>query len=230
MRLDILFEDDELLVINKPPGLLMHASSIARDVDENLVDLLKEQLSYPIFTVHRLDRKTSGAVIIGKKSKVASALAEQFASRVIEKRYLAITRGYLLKEVFLDYSLKNENGNPQNAQTLFKPLKYAEIDIETAKYPTTRFTLVEAYPKTGRMHQIRRHLAHLRHYIVNDKPHGDCKLNNAFTRDLGYKTMMLHAERITFIHPISKEQLVIKAPLPKEFDYLERHLPWNSKL
>ena len=230
MELDILFEDNELLVVNKPPGLLMHASSIAKDVDENLVDLLKKQLGYSIFTIHRLDRKTSGAVIIGKRSEIASVLAKQFASRTIEKRYLAIVRGYLLEEVFLDYSLKNENGNEQNAQTLFKPLKYAEIDIETAKYPTTRFTLVEAYPKTGRMHQIRRHLAHLRHYIVNDKPHGDCKLNNAFTRDFGYKTMMLHAKKVTFIHPVSNEELIIKAPLPKEFDYLEKHLPWKNKI
>lgn len=218
--IDILYQDENFTAINKPPGLLMHPSSIARDVDENLQNILREQLGQKVYLVHRLDRKTSGVVLVALNSKTANLLALQFFEKTIQKTYWAIGRGHLLEDKLVTKALENENGNLQSAETSFIPLKTTEIELISGKYDKTRLSLIECSPKTGRTHQIRRHLGHLRHYIINDKPHGDCKVNKAFKEQLNYDHMMLHAKEIAFDHPISNERISIEAPFFEQFTSL----------
>lgn len=220
MSIPILYHDEFLAVINKRPGLLMHPSAIARDAEENLKDLLEIQLDRKVFLVHRLDRKTSGAVIVAFDALSAQNLGNQFMEKSISKTYYAICRGLLKEEMTVTKSLENENGNMQDAETHFIPLKSTELDISTGKYPKTRISLIECQPKTGRMHQIRRHLAHLRHYIINDKPHGDCKVNKVFKDNLGYHCMMLHAKKVEFTHPKTQNRIIIEADFFEEFERL----------
>lgn len=218
--IEVIYQDEQLAVVNKPHGLLMHLSSIALDVEENLKDLLELQFDKKIYLVHRLDRKTAGLVIIAFDLESAQHLGNQFAERLIQKTYWAICRGQLTENKIVTKSLENENGNLQDAETHFIPLRSTELNISTGKYPTTRLTLIECYPKTGRMHQIRRHLAHLRHYIINDKPHGDCKVNKVFKDQLLFNNMMLHAKKIHFKHPKTNVEIELEAPLFDEFQRL----------
>jgi tRNA pseudouridine65 synthase len=219
----ILYQDEQLAVVNKKHGLLMHASFIALDAEENLKDLLEEQLGKKVFLVHRLDRKTAGAVIVAFDTLTANQLCIDFADKKVDKTYWAICRGHLKDEILVEKALENENGNFQDAETFFKPLAWTELDIITGKYQKTRLSLVECKPKTGRMHQIRRHLAHLRHYIINDKPHGDCKVNKVFKEQLNIEQMMLHAKAIVFQHPKTNQNIRIDAPFFEQFEQLLLH-------
>lgn len=222
MSLQILYSDMDLVVVNKPPGLLMHRSPMARDAKEVFQELLEEQLGQKVYLAHRLDRKTSGLVLVALSSNMARELGEIFTHHRIQKTYHAIVRGHLLEATTVTKPLKNENEVFQEAKTEFRPLGNAVLDFSTGKYPTTRVSLIEAKPQTGRIHQIRRHLAHLRHYIVNDKPHGDCKVNKAFKDQLGYHHMMLHAVQLEFKHPRTDEAMVVKAPYFEQFEKLAK--------
>ena len=222
MEIELLHIQTEFAVVNKPPGLLMHKSAMARDVKENLQDVLEEQLGKKVYLVHRLDRKTSGCVLVAFNSETASFFAHQFKERLVEKEYHAIVRGHLKESVSNSRSLEDERGVMQEAETDFEPVKLTELGVCSGKYPTTRLTFLKAYPKTGRTHQIRKHLAQLRHYIVNDKPHGDCKLNKAMEQQMNFQHMMLHARSIAFIEPNQDEKTVIEASYFEQFSTLLR--------
>jgi tRNA pseudouridine65 synthase len=225
--IEIIYQDDFLVVVNKAPGLLMHKSFIAKEVEENLKDKLSQQLGVPIFLVHRLDRKTAGLVVCAFDKETARHLADQFARKEVRKVYLAICRGHLAASITINKPLENERGNLQDAETYFEPLAYAELAICTGKYPSTRLSLVACKPRTGRMHQIRRHLAHLRHYIINDKPHGDCKVNKVFKDELSLDHMMLHASEMDLIHPKTKKNIHLKASFFEQFAQLHRFFEPN---
>ena len=215
--LEIIFQDEHLVVINKPHGLLVHQSPIARDAEEFALQMLRDQIGQNVWPAHRLDRKTGGLLIFSL-SKEANALAQQlFRENQIKKNYLAIVRGHTPDEMEIDYPLKKENGVVQEAFTFFKTLQKAEIDIALGKHPTSRYSLVEAEPQTGRMHQLRKHFAHIHHPIIGDRPHGCNKQNKLFKEIWEMDTMLLHASELQFIHPVSKEKIDLKAPLQSEF-------------
>jgi len=215
--LEIIFQDEHLAVINKPHGLLVHQSPIARDAEEFALQMLRDQIGQNVWPAHRLDRKTGGLLIFSL-SKEANALAQQlFRENLIQKKYLAIVRGNTPDEMEIDYPLKKENGVVQEAFTFFKTLQKAEIDIALGKHATSRYSLVEAEPQTGRMHQLRKHFAHIHHPIIGDRPHGCNKQNKLFKETWEMDTMLLHASELQFIHPVSKEKIHLKAPLHSEF-------------
>ena len=215
--LEIIFQDKHLAVINKPHGLLVHQSPIARDAEEFALQMLRDQIGQNVWPAHRLDRKTGGLLLFSL-SKEANALAQQlFRQNEIKKNYLAIVRGHTPDEMEIDYPLKKENGVVQEAFTFFKTLQKAEIDIALGKHPTSRYSLVEAEPQTGRMHQLRKHFAHIHHPIIGDRPHGCNKQNKLFKETWEMDTMLLHASELQFVHPFSKEKIHLKAPLHAEF-------------
>ena len=152
--IEVIYQDEHLAVINKPHGLLMHLSSIALDVEENLKDILELQFDKKIYLVHRLDRKTAGLVIIAFDLESAQHLGNQFAERSIQKTYWAICRGQLTEDKIVTKSLENENGNLQNAETHFSPLRSTELEISTGDIVYWKDTLtitpivdVKAEPK-----------------------------------------------------------------------------------
>ena len=215
--LEIIFQDDYLVAVNKPNGLLVHRSSIASLETTFALQLIRDQTGKKVYPVHRLDRKTSGVLVFAFHSEIAKSLQEQFANHTISKKYLAITRGYFPDEIEVDYPLTNDRNKTQDAVTFFKTLKRTELDIPLGAHLTSRYSLVEAYPKTGRMHQIRKHCNHLRHPIIGDRPHGCNKQNRFFKAQWNLTTMLLHAEELAFKHPVSGQQLVLNAGLNAEF-------------
>jgi tRNA pseudouridine65 synthase len=217
MELEILFQDEYLVAINKPHGLLVHRSRIAQDADEFAIQILRDQINKVVYPVHRLDRKTSGILLFGLSPEVNSIMQQQFMNREVNKKYLAFVRGHMEDAGTIDHPLKKENGAEQDAITHFRSIKRGELPFPSGKFESSRYSLMELHPETGRMHQIRRHLAHVFHPIIGDRPHGCNKQNKLFLERLHMNTMLLHASELSFLHPITKEQIELKASLFSEF-------------
>ncbi len=215
--LEILYQDAHLVAINKPHGLLVHQSPIARDAEEFALQLLRDQLDQTVYPSHRLDRKTSGVLLFALDKESDRIMQQMFQNRQVEKKYWAIVRGFAPSAMTIDYALKNENEIFQDAVTHFKTLEQYQIDVPFGKHATSRYSLVEAMPETGRMHQLRKHFAHILHPIISDRPHGCNKQNKFWLEKFQMNTMLLHASELSFIHPYTKEEIVIKADISDEF-------------
>jgi tRNA pseudouridine65 synthase len=215
--LDILFRDEHLIAVNKPHGLLVHRSSIAADVEEFALQLLRDQTGLWVNPVHRIDRKTGGVLLFALNKQVETAMQKQFAENLVKKKYLAIVRGHTPDEEYIDYPLRKENGNLQEAFTPYRTLKRAELHIPLGAHPTSRYSLIEATPATGRMHQLRKHFSHIFHPIIGDRTHGCNKQNRMFKEKWEMETMLLHASSVIFNHPVTNDLVTIEAPLQREF-------------
>ena len=219
MDLDVLYHDDFLAVVDKPAGLMVHDSKLARDETDFAADRLREQFGKPIFLVHRLDRATSGCLLLAFDRDSASLLGKALMSRGVEKDYLAVCRGWPAEAEFsVDHPLDGGPGKPQKkpAVTHFEKLATAELDQPSAGFATSRYALLRARPETGRFRQIRRHLKHLSHHLIGDTSHGDGRHNRAF-RMRGIHRMLLHAERLAFAHPHDGRRIVVDALPDAEF-------------
>jgi len=217
MSFDILYEDEQFIAINKPCGILVHRTKISEDT-VFVLQLLRDQIKQRIYPIHRLDRATSGVLIFGKTKEAASLLGQLFMDKKVEKEYIAIIRGFVEKEASIDYPLTNVLTQvKQDAITHYKKYQQNELDFAVNRYPTSRYSLVSITTETGRRHQIRRHFAHIRHPIIGDKKHGDCKHNKYFQENFNLTRMLLHAQELKFNHPISNELIIIVAPVNEEF-------------
>lgn len=230
--LEILYEDAEVVAINKPSGLLVHKTKIAKDAREFALQILRDQLGQHVYPIHRLDRGTSGVLLFAKTQEAASLLSEQLREHQFQKEYLVVIRGHCKEELALENPLKREkDGVYQKASTQVMPLKMAELPLPVGKYETSRYSLVKAIPKTGRTHQIRRHLAAANHPVIGDHPHGDHRHNKSFIRLFGYKQLLLHAAKLKFPHPKSREPISVAADFDyywrEVFEYLNWSLPTN---
>jgi len=214
----VIHADAHLAVVDKPAGLMAHASAMARGEDEFLVDRLRAQFGKPVHLVHRLDRATSGCLLVAFDRDIAGMLGKIFMSRDVQKEYLAICRGWPEADLLLDYPLDGGPGKPEKkpAITRFLRLATAELAMPSAQHPSSRYALLQCSPHTGRYRQIRRHLKHLSHHLIGDSSHGDGRHNRSF-RMLGVHRMLLHAWRLAFVHPVSGQSLSCIAPLDREF-------------
>ncbi|HLU86318.1 MAG TPA: pseudouridine synthase [Taishania sp.] len=217
MILEIVYQDNHLVVVNKPHGLLVHQSPIARDADEFAIQILRDQLNQRVYPAHRLDRKTSGLLVFSLDKETDRLMQAKFQNKEVDKKYLALLRGYPPNEMTIDYALTREDGVVQDAVTHFKTLQHFEIPYPQGKFPTSRYSLVEANPETGRMHQLRKHFAHIFHPIIGDRPHGCNKQNKFWLENFNMNTMLLHASELTFTHPYTQEILSLKAEMSSEF-------------
>ena len=224
--LEIVYQDDHLIAINKPHGLLVHRSSIATDAKEFALQLLRDQIGKYVSPVHRLDRKTGGLLLFAFNKDAEIAMHQQFQNSAVKKKYLAIVRGYAPDSQEIDYPLAKENGNMQEAFTAFVTLKRAELNIPLGQHPTSRYSLVEATPTTGRMHQLRRHFAHIFYPIIGDRKHGCNKQNRFFKEQWEMTTMLLHASELEFTHPVTNEHIHLKASLNDEFNRVMELMNW----
>ncbi|MDB5015854.1 MAG: pseudouridylate synthase [Mucilaginibacter sp.] len=226
--LDIIFMDDYLVAINKPHGLLVHRSPIAKDADEFALQILRDQLNRRVFPVHRLDRKTGGVLLFALSKDVEKLMQQQFSDNLVDKKYLAIVRGHTPDEQEIDYALRKENGTLQEAFTRYKTLARAELDVPLGAHPTSRYSLVEAKPETGRMHQLRKHFSHIFHPIIGDRTHGCNKQNKLFKEQWELDTMLLHASQLSFNHPVTSNKIPIEAPLQDEFLRIKKMMGWEN--
>ena len=215
--LPILYQSEDLVAIHKPHGLLVHRSALAADATEFAVQLLREQLGQKVYPVHRLDRKTSGVLLFALNERTNSLVQAQFAKGEVEKVYWAIVRGFTPDTLLIDYPLRREDGLLQEAQTHLTTLQRTEIPLPFGKHATSRYSLIQLHPQTGRMHQLRKHLAHVFHPIIGDRPHGCNKQNKLFKEEFGMTTMLLHAAHLRLVHPITQAPVKLYAPPSDEF-------------
>lgn len=218
--LPVLHLDEGFAVVDKPAGLMVHDSKLARGEDDFAADRLRAQFGRPIHLVHRLDRATSGCLLLAFDRDTASALGKALMAGGVDKGYLAVCRGWPAEASFtVDHPLDGGPGKPQKrpAVTRFERLATAELPIPSGGFPTSRYALLRAWPQTGRFRQIRRHLKHLSHHLIGDTSHGDGRHNRSF-RMLGIHRMLLHAERLAFPHPLEPSRRVeVVAPVDAEF-------------
>lgn len=235
--LEIIYQDEYFVAVNKPAGMLVHRSWLDKHETQFVMQTLRDQIGQHVFPLHRLDRPTSGVLIFALSSEVASQVMPMFANHEMEKTYHAIVRGWILEEARLDYALKveldkiadkhaSQEKEAQEAVTDYKPLAQVEIPYSTGKFPTTRYCLMELKPLTGRKHQLRRHMAHLRHPIVGDTTHGDGKHNKLFRDVYDSQRLLLHASSLAFVHPFTKQPVLIKAGVDETWQKLCEEFEW----
>ena len=169
MIFDILYQDQNLIAINKPSGWLVHRSWLDRHEKVVIMQTLRDQIGQHVYPIHRLDRPTSGVLLFALSSEVANLMAMQFAHHQPQKTYHAIVRGFIQQADTIDYPLveeldkiadkfANQQKPAQSAITHYKPLSRIEIPVAVGKFATARYSLVELKPLTGRKHQLRRHM------------------------------------------------------------------------
>ncbi|WP_242918847.1 pseudouridine synthase [Pontibacter liquoris] len=232
--LDIIFEDDQYVAINKPNGLLVHRTRIAEEKKEFALQLLRDQLGYRVSPLHRLDRGTSGVLLFAKNAEAAAPLVKAFGEREADKTYFAIVRGYTPEEQVIDNPIRpdkdHKNKTPQDAFTSYRRLATVELPIAVGRYNSARYSLVQVKPETGRMHQIRKHFAHIRHYIIGDKRHGDWRHNLMFKEELQSTSLLLHAAALAFEHPFTGATIRITASMPENMRRLCQQFGWEDAL
>jgi tRNA pseudouridine65 synthase len=226
--LRILHQDDHLVAVDKPAGLLAHPSRIAADETDSLMARLRDQLGRRVFLAHRLDRATSGLLLATFDSAMAAQLGEQFMTRSIEKAYLALVRGWPEGEGSIDYAL-DAPGKPERkaAVTHWRVRRTVELPIAIGRYASARWSLLEVRPETGRYRQIRRHFHHIHHPVLGDTSHGDGRHNRALRQYFGGQRLMLHAWRLQLAHPASGLALALEAPPDADWQALMQRLGWS---
>ena len=220
--LEIVYEDDDVLVINKQPGLVVHPGS--GNQEHTLVNALlgrKMQLSdinkNRPGIVHRLDKDTSGLLVIAKNNASHLKLAEQFAEHSIQRKYIAIVCGRVeFDEDIIEASIGRHPQKRKSMAVSYLPnSKYAKTFYKTLKR-SKNFSLLELHPFTGRTHQLRVHLAHLGYPILGDTKYGK---NKNFSR------LALHAQEIGFIHPSTNKLIHFTSQIPAEFlDFIKKNI------
>ena len=211
--LRVLYADAQLAVVDKPEGLLAHESRLAARESDTLLARARDALGQPAWLAHRLDRATSGCVLLGLDRSLMAQLGADFMERRVEKRYLAVVRGWPDAEGLIDHPLDGGPGKPalRPAQTAFRRLATVELPVPVPPHASARYALIECRPHTGRYRQIRRHLKHIHHHLIGDTSHGDGRHNRVF-RQMGVHRMLLHAWQIALPHPLHGQLRVLSPP------------------
>ncbi|MCH8497293.1 MAG: pseudouridylate synthase [Marinobacter sp.] len=233
----LLYQDEHLVVVDKPANMLVHRSELDPADTLTVMTQLRDQLGVWVYPVHRLDRPTSGTLLFALSPEVARALALQFEQHHVRKHYIAIVRGHpsLGGVVRHPLSIRDDQRSrqrmdtePQEALTLYHRLATATVDIQVDKrYPTSRYGLVSCWPRTGRRHQLRRHLKHLSHPIIGDSSYGKGPHNRLFENLFGESRLYLHSHALTIRHPINGQQLTFNAPAPSGFRKVADYFDWS---
>ena len=212
MDIPVLFEDEHLIAVEKPRDIHVHPTKMSRR-ETSLQDLLEERMGIPLFPAHRLDRPVGGVLVIAKTRDAAGLLGTALRNRDgFDKRYLAVVRGWMEGAGVFDRPMRQAPGKPERpALTRWRALARGEADWSDGIFSTSRYSLVECVPETGRYHQIRRHLATGDHPILGDIPHGDNPRNRLWKEHTGLPGLMLRAQRLAFLHPVSGERIALTA-------------------
>jgi tRNA pseudouridine65 synthase len=230
--IEIVYEDAVLLAVNKPAGLLVHRSAIAADESDFLLERLRVQIGGTLHLAHRLDRATSGIVLLAKSRDIAAELGRQFMARTVTKRYLAVVRGWPEADGVIDYALPDvrERSPRKPALTRWRTLATAAVPIALGRYPEQRYALVEAQPETGRYRQIRKHFHHVSHHLIGDTSHGRGDHNRLWRMHFKMHRLLLHAWRLDLTHPLSGAPLTLQASLDETWRRVLDLMNWNTAL
>lgn len=223
--LAILYGDDYLVAVDKPPGLLVHRTGLDAGETRFALQMLRDQLGRPVWPVHRLDKGTSGVLLFALDAGTARVMGQAFETgEGLHKTYHAVVRGWPADEGLIDHPLsrmREDRGDRrqevQEARTRFRTLERYELPLPQGSFATTRCALMELQPLTGRRHQLRRHMKHLSHPLIGDATHGKGALNRDLEARLGVRRLWLHASRIGLRHPVSGEPLCVEASLAADW-------------
>lgn len=203
--LRVLYQDEACVVVDKPAGVIVHRGW-AND-DRDLLRLTRDALGRYVYPLHRLDRGASGCVLFALHEHAARGLNQSFADGSMGKRYLALTRGHPPEHGLIDHPVPRAPGEERvPAQTEFARLGTFE-----------RYALVLALPRTGRLHQIRRHLKHLSCPLIGDVKYGKGEHNRWFREQYGFGRLALHAAALRFVQPVTGQLVTVRAPLTGTF-------------
>ena len=238
-KLEVLFQDEYLVAINKPSGLLVHKSMIDKHEIYFAMKILSEQIGQWVYPVHRLDKPTSGVLLFALDSHTAKLISEQFSSHTIEKTYIAICRGYVNAEGLINHPLTQKLDKisdkdtskvkeAQEALTRYRCLGQVEIQEQVGKYETVRYSLVELKPQTGRKHQLRRHMKHINHHLLGDTKYGRGEHNIFIRKRYGVNRLLLHAINLELVHPYTKDKICLSASLDEVFRKIEEEFNFSK--
>jgi tRNA pseudouridine65 synthase len=240
--LEILYRDEHLVAVHKPAGLLVHRSDLDRHETRFAVQLLRDQIGRHVHPVHRLDKGTSGVLLFALDAGSASTVGGQFERDEVSKHYLAIVRGWPQENGLIDHALSRrfddygrkfarEDRPPALAAvTTFRRLGVVEIAEQVERYPQSRYALLELVPKTGRQHQLRRHLKHIAHPIIGDATWGKGVHNRFFQQRYGCNRLLLACTRLDFHHPHGGDPVRIEAAPELSFAVVAVALGWAEFL
>ena len=239
-KLEILYQDEYLVAINKPTGLLVHKSMIDRHEIYFAMKMLRDELGQWVYPIHRLDKPTSGVLLFALDKHTAKLMSEQFMAHTIKKTYLCVVRGYTDANGLIDHALKekldkiadkkSQEKEAQEALTEYETLSYAELDFAVGRYDKVRYSLVKVLPKTGRKHQIRRHMKHISHHLLGDTKYGRGEHNKLIRKEFNCHRLLLHASSLNIKHPYTNEELHIEASLDDTFSFIiKTFFPQHTK-
>ena len=239
-QIDIIYEDEFLVAINKEAGLLVHRSWLDKGETRFAMQLTRDAVGCHVFPVHRLDKPTSGVLLFAKSPAVARTLNDAFIEHNVTKQYLAVVRGFMPEQGTVDYALSFQpdaiadkfadlDKPAQEAVTHWQSLAQIELPFAVSKkHDTSRYSLMRLTPETGRKHQLRRHMRHVFHHIVGDTSHGDGRHNRFFRAQYGCERMLLHAQTLALSHPVTGEPLLLKAELDDQWLRIMEEFSWEN--
>lgn len=221
--------------------MLVHRSWLDKHETVFVMQTLRDQIGQLVYPVHRLDRPTSGVLLFALNSDIARTLSLQFERHEVTKTYLAVVRGAMTTGGRIDYPLKvrldkiadkfaDTDKPSEPAVTDYQVLATTEQPfVSCQRFTTSRYSLVELTPITGRKHQLRRHMKHIFHPIVGDTTYGDKVQNRAIIAHVGVKRLLLHAYRLAFTHPVTGQPMCITAPVDDAFGQVMDAFGWGLK-
>lgn len=238
--LHILYQDEAFVAIDKPAGLLVHRSELDRHETRFAVQMLRDQIGQHVWPVHRLDRGTSGVLLFALNREALAAAGALFERNEVDKRYLAVVRGWPAESGLIDYALSRQPDGielrpempnlPQEARTAFTRLAQIELPIQVDRYPHSRYALLRLFPETGRRHQIRRHLKHIAHPVIGDATHGKGIHNRMFAEQFGCRRLLLMCESMRMRHPLNGAELHLETRPGDDFAALLDRFGWQAAI
>jgi tRNA pseudouridine65 synthase len=235
--LRLLYLDAFLVAVHKPAGLLVHRSRIDSRETRFALQRVRDQLGQHVYPVHRLDKPTSGVLLLARDPDTARRLTAQFTAGEVHKSYRAVVRGHPAPSGVIDYALREQpdaltdaradpHKAPQPAITHYQRLATVELPTAVGRYPSARYALVQVQPRTGRKHQIRRHLKHIFHPIIGDTTHGDGRHNRFFRERFGNRRLLLEATALRLTHPHTGVALSITTSPAPDMQRILEALGW----
>ncbi|OSY89259.1 pseudouridine synthase [Tenacibaculum holothuriorum] len=230
MKVPIIYEDKYIIAVSKPNNVVVHHAYHSRNVieEDSLLQLLFNQFEKKFYPIHRLDRKTSGIILLAKETKYVAKFQELFTNNTIKKTYLGIVRGFAPEEKTIDSPVKGRDSKVhKEALTNLNLLQTIILDIPVKPYDSSRYSLVELKPETGRLHQLRIHMNKISHPLIGDPKYGDKNHNTMFIENFSVDNLFLHAKQLEFKHPYLNKPFCLNTELPENWKIIFKEFDWK---
>jgi len=233
MSLEIIYQDNYCLLVTKPNNVLVHHAHHSRNKieEESLIQLIENQFGKRYYPIHRLDRKTSGIILLTSKREYVASFQALFTNNEIQKIYYGVVRGFSQDNKIINSPVKGRDALVyREAETHLNCLDKIELNIPVKPYDSSRYSLVELRPKTGRMHQLRIHMNKVSTPLINDAKYGDKNHDLMYAKQFGWKNLFLHAGSLEFIHPFTNKKLILKSSFSEDWVQLFQEFSWKNPL